>query len=377
MYHLDLGMIAHLMGENAKSIAQFERAKAIYAQNYTISVSRETATLILNDNAAPYRGEDFEAVMLHLFQAVNYWRSGNLEGALVEVRQVDSLLSAINSQYAPGEKNTYTEDAFARLLGGILFEGTGTFQDLNEAHVSYRKALEIYSGDYQGHYGVSPPAFLLQRLEETGRAMSSKQEPADSPPAQEECRGQLYFLHYLGRAPVKEEQMLVVPVPGGRLVPLAFPIYRRVPIATGPASISARHSETAAVSETQAELVEDISALAIESLNNRKARTITKLAVRAAIKYQMRRQAQQAAREKYGSDTALLVGILGDIVAIGTERADLRSWRTLPAQIYMTRLSLPPGEYDLRIRYGSSAAEETLHEVVGCGERKILVLSSP
>lgn len=377
IYHLDLGMIAHLMGDNARSIPQFELAKEIYAENYTISISKESATFLLNDNAAPYRGEDFEAVMVHLFQAVNYWRSSNLEGALVEIRQVDSLLSAINTQYGPGEKNTYTEDAFARLLSGILYEGTGTFHDLNEAHVSYRKAMEIYSTDYQNHYGVRPPGFLSQRLDKTGRVISTEHDSGDPSLSQEGCRGEIYFLHYLGRAPVKEEQMIIVPVPGGRPVPLAFPTYRRVPITTGPAVISARNTETGFVSEAQAELVEDISAVAIESLNNRKARTLTKLAVRAAIKYQMRRQAQQMAQEKYGSDTAVLVGILGDIVAIGTERADLRSWKTLPAQIHMTPLSLPPGEYDLRIRYGSSAMEEFLHDVVRCGERKIIVLSSP
>jgi hypothetical protein len=32
-----------------------------------------------------------------------------------------------------------------------------------------------------------------------------------------------------------------------------------------------------------------------------------------------------------------------------TERADTRSWFTLPGEIHLARLSLPPGDYNVRV----------------------------
>jgi len=44
----------------------------------------------------------------------------------------------------------------------------------------------------------------------------------------------------------------------------------------------------------------------------------------------------------------LIVSALARIFAIATEEADKRSWRTLPDQIQMSRISLNPGEHVLR-----------------------------
>ena len=37
------------------------------------------------------------------------------------------------------------------------------------------------------------------------------------------------------------------------------------------------------------------------------------------------------------------------VAAIATERADTRSWLTLPANVQMARLPLPPGSYDVSV----------------------------
>jgi len=55
------------------------------------------------------------------------------------------------------------------------------------------------------------------------------------------------------------------------------------------------------------------------------------------------------------------------MLAIASEEADKRSWRTLPDEIQITRLWAPPGDYELRVRPtgqgGSGAGSETVRAV--------------
>jgi hypothetical protein len=54
-----------------------------------------------------------------------------------------------------------------------------------------------------------------------------------------------------------------------------------------------------------------------------------------------------------------MVGLLGavavQVAAYATERADTRSWLTLPANIQLARLSLPPGSYTVKAELLDSA----------------------
>ena len=72
LYLLDYGLVLHISGKHQESIRVFEEAKKIYDQMYTISLSNEATTWLINDNTAPYRGEDFERAMINLFQAMNF-----------------------------------------------------------------------------------------------------------------------------------------------------------------------------------------------------------------------------------------------------------------------------------------------------------------
>ena len=72
LYLLDRGMFAFATGEFREAIAAFTEAEELITELYTISLSQEATTFVVNDNAAPYRGEDFESVMVNLFLALSY-----------------------------------------------------------------------------------------------------------------------------------------------------------------------------------------------------------------------------------------------------------------------------------------------------------------
>ena len=173
LYLLDKGYILHLSERFEESVYTFEKGKKVFDELYTKSISNIASTWVLNDYASPYRGEDFESVLLNIFQSLNYLMLGKYDDSLVEAREVDSKLKAINLQYKVGQKNVYKEDAFARFLMGVLYERGNTRIDFNDAFISYEKAYGIYKNEYLKNYNLRIPKLLKENLLTTADFMGA------------------------------------------------------------------------------------------------------------------------------------------------------------------------------------------------------------
>jgi hypothetical protein len=76
------------------------------------------------------------------------------------------------------------------------------------------------------------------------------------------------------------------------------------------------------------------------------------------LKFLAAEKAKSAIKQKGGENgtsetsgdrlTNFLSSLAIDLVVGATEAADVRTWRTLPAQLQIARVFLPPGEYALR-----------------------------
>ena len=358
LYQLDRGMLAFSAGEFREAIQAFEEAELIMDELYTISLSQEATTFLINDNTAPYRGEDFESVMVNLFLALSYANLSQIEEALVEARKVDSKLTAINLQYSESQKNGYQEDPFARLLMGILYEMGQSNDDLNDAYISYSLALQGYEAEYQ-RFGLAIPDMLVENALSTAEFMGEEEEkrlrerfPTQQylPLVERKEKAEVFGLHLNGRAPVKEADLVVLPMPDGFLVKLAFPGYKPVPRKIVGARFYAKPLEDDTAFQANFSMAEPIGKIAKENLEDRKGRIVVKTIARVTAKYLAVKAAQQAAREAggrdYGALAGFLTGITGNILAFASEEPDLRSWRTLPAEILISKLTLEPGTYE-------------------------------
>ena len=355
LYYLDVGMFAFASGEYDEAIASFTEAEQLMDELYTISLSQEATTFVINDNAAPYRGEDFESVMVNLFLALSYVNLSQFDDALVEARKVDSKLTAINLQYSENEDNAYREDPFVRLLMGILYEMEGTSSDLNDAYISYRIALKGYESEYERH-GTAVPEVLLENLLSVAQFMGPdelqalrQRFPSQRVRSVAERREQaeVYVLHLNGRIPTKIEDVLVVPLPDGHLVKIAFPRYQGVPFQIVGSRLHALPDSVKQQLVTNFSSAEPIGNIAVENLENRKVRIYAKTLARVTVKYLAVREAARKAREEHGRWAGILARATGDALIFASEQADLRSWRTLPAEILLSKLTLPPGSYEL------------------------------
>ena len=367
LYLLDSAMVHMRCRQFGTAQENFRAAEDLAESLWTVSLSRELATYVTNDYVQTYAGEDFERAMIHLMSALAFLDEGRPDEALVECRRLDSLLVLLNDKYE--EKNVYREDAFGRYLSGILREGDN---DPDGAFIDYKKAVEAY-GTYVSDYGVTVPedlkADLFRMAEKTGRmddarlALPGYPGPPDRRDTLE--TGQVVWIELRGRVPEKEEDRINIYTGHGPLT-LAFPRYGR-PVPPGPGQTLTLTSAAGGVVTKTTDLVSDISAIAVKNLEDRRVRITAKAVARVAAKQALIREIAKNDDKEVQRIVENVLNILNQFL----ERADLRSWRSLPGRIYMTRIFLPPGTWQIVAEEGPRKIQKNL--LVEAGQLKYII----
>ena len=383
LYNLDRGILYHYAGKYEESNKAFEAAERRMDELFTESIARQTGAFLSSDNTLPYRGEDFETVVINVFRALNYVQLADPESALVEARKVNQKLEFINSKYPEDKRNAYREDAFARLLAGVLYEMGGTRDDVNDAFISNRKAVQIYQGDFSKRYRTDAPDVLKSNLLTTAGFMGREELDAARKTfpgikmlslAEKQGRAQLFFVHLAGQGPVKVEDAIHAVMPDGYLLRIAFPRYARRGYAIRSSSITV-DGKLAALLEPAAPL----GRIAIQNLKDRKGRIAAKAIARATSKYLATKVAEKAAEDRGGATAGLLTRLAGNVAAAASEQADLRAWQLLPDQILIGRVLVEPGEHEIAAEFhggsGGAYARKSLGKVkLKAGETRFFIL---
>lgn len=387
LYDMDLGMALHLAGDYEASNVHLERAETRIEDLYTRRVSTEIAAFLINDTRLPFEGAPFEQVWVNVVKALNYALLGEWDEALVEARRIDHRLNVLADRR---DADAYREDPFARYMSGVLFESAG---ELNDAFIAYRKAYDAYRAARSWLRTPVPESLKTDLLRITDAlALGQEHEfyrrefPDISwhPPSAIKNLAQVVVISYNGRAPRTEDQFLDLPVDldalklvlltkgatggantderrvvesvlyglSGRVVRVALP--KLVPQKTQVQHSEVSLSGPAGPIRTRTQLAANLTATAEKALNDRFTALAVKAVARAASKFAIAEGATRGAREAVRDDEATLVaflaGFLFKSLAIATEEADKRSWRTLPDEIHIARVWLSPGDYTVRVR---------------------------
>ena len=390
LYLMDRGMTQHLSEQYQASNATLEQADDEVERLYTKSIRTETKAFLLNDTELPFEGEPFEQVMINVVKALNYAELGQWNDAVVEARRIDHRLNVLADQ--ADSKSAYKDDGFARYLSGILYEITG---DLNNAFVAYRRAYDAYT-QTRSWLRTPPPTELrrdLLRITDALHLSAEHQEYQQTfsdlawqSPGDTQQLAQVVVISYNGRAPRKEDLFIDLPISldalnlvlltkqfgrgnrqsqeargaesvlyglNGRIVRVAIPrlVPQKTQVQYGEIVLTSSSGSTV---EGRTQVAHNLTSAAEKRLEERLPGISVKAAARAAVKYAMAEGVGRGAQAAAGKDASPLIGILaGGIahaLAIGTEEADKRSWRTLPDEIHIARLWVQPGEYELRYR---------------------------
>lgn len=341
LYLMNKGLLLRMTGDYAGSTEALEAAKNRISELSAVSVSEQAGSLFINDATKSYVGDEFEQVMVYAYLALNYLEQHRIEAARVEALQVDIRLREIAQQ---ASEDTYTEDAFARYLTGIIYEEQREWSD---AMIAYRKAYEAYQ-KYALQFGLAIPDPLKHDLIRLAERMGLSEElkryretfGIKETPSVAALRdqGELIFTLHSGLAPFKREQSVTIVNPNnGRLMRLALPQYlpRSQPLANARITIDGRSVVTSCV--------QDIDAIAVKTLEAK----MPAITARALARMIAKDQIAKGARDRDGAQE--LLGLALNVANTLTERADTRSWFTLPSQIHLARMVLAPGRYRARI----------------------------
>lgn len=369
LYLMNKGMLLRMVGDYEQSTRALEEAKKLIEDLRAVSVREQALSIAVNDAAQSFIGEDFEQVMVHAYLALNYLEQQRVDAARVEALQSDVLLREI----AQGSSSSpYVEDAFTRYLTGIVYEDEREWSD---AMIAYRKAYEAYQGQLD-RFGVALPETLKHDLIRLADRMGLAQEAEryresfgirDTLSATALAdQGEIILTVHAGLAPAKREQAITVLNPNtGRLLRVALPQYRSRghPFAYARVSVNTQSATTSRVVS--------VDAIAMKSLESR----MPAITARAIARMIFKDSVAKAAAGDGGGSQAML-GAAVNIAAMFTERADTRSWFTLPGEIHLARISLPPGDYRGRIElYGQGGGVLQSSEfqiTLGKGEKRYL-----
>jgi hypothetical protein len=331
---LDKGMLRRINKNYTGSNQILEVAKQQIEKLYGFSMTENLASVTVNETFRGYEGDRYEQLLLHAYMAMNYIQLGQLDSARVEMLQANVKMMEWGDEPE--------EDAFLRYLEGMIYENLG---EDDSALISYRKAYTVYKEKGGMQYPITPEIIkkdLLRMLARQGlwsEYKTYKKEfnmSAFNPVKASNDFGELIVILNNGLAPIRSERAL--PIFSSEVqqnLRVAFPVYDQPK--------QRLYSSRIIVNNIShpLETVEDIDSLARYSLEQDMPGIMARAAARAVVKYNS---------QKSVSDNSSIAGLLLTVTNLVTERADTRSWTTLPQEIQLQRVLLPVGEYTVQLQ---------------------------
>jgi len=369
-----LEFLANNHTESQQDFALVYRQVQQTEQAAKIQLSRgieNVQAVVSNDNAIRYDIHYYEQSMLHCYQALNYLNQNDLSGALVEIRRAnlvqqralqanqkalyesqeemtrkgvssESLASKYPSMSnAIGQVKNGFQNAYTFYLSGVLYEAAG---QANDAYIDYKKALEIYPHNVTVQRDVWRLATKLgmsNDIQLFGNRFSSDitQGTRQNINGQQNLTksGQLVVLVEQGIIPGKQEVSIHLPIFTShndmRFYSLALPNYQNRLRQYSGLALSYQGNTY------QSQEIVRLQSLAAKQLQDEMPAIVTRQVVRLVAKEELR---QQMSRK--GGDVG---NILAGLYNIASEKADTRSWSTLPDSIHILRLELAPGQHEV------------------------------
>lgn len=278
-----------------------------------------------NDTVKEYPGEGFERVYVHCGLALAYLAQGMLDDVYVEARLANELLEAEEKLY----EKEYRAGGLGHFVSALAYELLGEY---DEAYIDYQRMEEKGVGGAVAGPALVRLAGRLGRLDEKEKWEAKYGHDVERPLG----AASIVVLAGVGLGPGKIESTMAIPTGDGLLV-ISVPAYEfHDPWVAGLRLIE----ETSGVS-VRTEIIESVSEVAVENMEDRLAWMAAKSVARGLLKRELTQQ--------LGDDHGGIGRLIGDLFAVITERADVRGWRTLPDNWQACRLFVPPGVHTLTL----------------------------
>ncbi len=424
LYYLELGALARMQGRLEESNEYLNQADHLIEDRHA-SLGAQGLAMLSNPRVLPYRTEYFENIAVHYLKSLNYLRLNKVSAARVEARRTNIRLQELNDA-VPEKPLKYNDDVLGHITMGLSYEMNGEW---NDAFIAYRNAAELFieDGTVRPYMGVQMPeqlkCDLVRMAEQIGFANEATYY---SRLLQPECGedtgpgGSLVLFWENGQVPIKEEVMLGFGIlrhdnrselsfvneqmgleyhigseayhqyngfEGINNIRLALPAFRERSYPLRSARVEFPGGSR------PLEMAENLNAVAEQSLRDRFQRELANALIRLAAKEAMEaslrsiktkkkdddsegeeKKKKEDKEDEYSDTAGEVLGGAMDIINAITERADIRSWQSLPAEIHYQRIPLKEGANEIKITfYGQGGQRLEEHSLYFRGQGGLLV----
>jgi len=352
---LDKGLLEHYAGNYMESSQDLQNAERLIEEAYTKSISQGFLSYITNDNTKDYPGEDFEDIYINVFNALNYYNRGNIEGALVEIRKLtipNGKLDLLAQRHEYTDPNTgaslnemahretginqmpetiavnFSNSALARYLSALFYQG---INNTDSARIEFDQIQRAYSANRNIYRHRIP------------RAVSEARNVPDD-------MARLNIISFTGLSPIKEEAYIIHYLPFQhpvlRIASLKLPVMVKRPSIINRVEIIIEDK-----GRFEMELLEDISAVIEETFKARFSNILLKTYIRTLIKYIVADVSAMETLRRQGELAGFLAAVAARTALEISESADIRMSRYLPDKAYIGGINLDPGNYNVIINY--------------------------
>jgi len=341
LYLLERGKIYLAAGEYDLAITDLQAAVTRFWEiEGTVSIADLFKNTLLNPGMGEYQPDTYEKILVNCYLLLAYWLKGDEEGAFVERNRIIGRIR----QYTDGGAEEERKDldfTFARYLAALLYEVEGLEDD---ARIEYAEIERL-------HPGLTPPAVNPHLTEvavftEIGRA-PVKVSTEIRGYLQKEGDELLGFFTFpdapaplVFRTGVGEDLKIDRP---GVLFTFAFPQYIK--------QERVAHSCKVVIDGIEAGEAVPLDAVE-ETAMSAFQRKLGLVLLKSAFRTYLKTVAQTKLKDEAGG----VIDVLGKVFS-AVDRADTRSWQTLPAEIQLFRLESTPGTHEVYIKYLSEDGE--------------------
>lgn len=365
VWNLDAGSALRAQGKLKESSRVFEQVEASFREEEErpgFSVADATFSAFTNGYAEAYRPRPADRIYASTYQALNRLELGDVNGARVAMARLRFVQQAFGSGqlYVKPKGKEAKYDVAKASQDERTKEGLGMIEE-NLASLTAEGAYDdAFSHWLQGMFflrlGQDPAdrekarKELLAATQLNGSNETFRRDLKDAEAPASEGQGTIvYVVSETGMCPDWYQQRIDIPlfIVSSRVpyVSVALPAIRpsglnynlklkldakdvALPLASRPDALIAKHFEAA--------------------LPGIKAQAFTSAAVKATASYLINKSSEEAANRQNSGSGAVLWAIATKvgtaIYTVGTTKADLRNWSSLPARFSVARLEAKPGQ---------------------------------
>jgi hypothetical protein len=336
------------------------------------SAGEAALSMVTDDNAQAYAGEDYEKVLVRSFLALaSLVQDGGDAGAygLQAAAKQEQIIQAGADPKGDNPKLSYKRVALGAYVHAVMREET--FMDYDDAARSFARVVSWEPEFPFGRHDLE----RAQRGSHSGRG-----------------NGVLYVFALVGRGPYKTEVMeipstvamlvadRIISATGKHtLTPTVAPI--KVPkVVVSPNQVRGVEVSVDGRAAGLAATITDVGQLAVQQYEAIYPQVLGRAVARRAVKKGILYAGKEAAQVTNASLLNVAFDV-GGVVWEATESADTRCWGLLPDRIQVLRLELPAGQHRVGLRptghYGAIGGEASSSVRILDGRNTYLLANFP